>query len=173
MSSSDLYPPASYRQSGVGGFLSQLWSGVGQTVGWLDEHGRKAWIAVTVAAFFLAPPVGVALLLFMIGTGRMFSSRHSSCRSMSRWGSDDPSRYERKMMKMRGARMAMRTSGNRVFDDYKAETLRRLEEEQEQFEQFLARLREAKDKAEFDQFMEDRARRAQDRSRDEGQDDAA
>ena len=41
---------------------------------------------------------------------------------------------------------------------YKADTLRRLEEEQGNFEAFLERLREAKDKAEFDQFMNDRAK---------------
>jgi hypothetical protein len=48
------------------------------------------------------------------------------------------------------------TSGNRAFDEYRIETLRRLAEEQRQFQEFLARLRMAKDKAEFDQFMADR-----------------
>ena len=48
-------------------------------------------------------------------------------------------------------------SGNSAFDAYKTETLRRLEDEQKSFEAFLDRLRDAKDKAEFDQFMEDRA----------------
>lgn len=55
---------------------------------------------------------------------------------------------------------AMRPSGNRAFDAYKTETLRRLEEEQHQFESFLERLREAKDKTEFDQFMDERAKKA-------------
>jgi hypothetical protein len=50
-------------------------------------------------------------------------------------------------------------SGNSAFDAYKADTLRRLEEEQDAFEAFLQRLRDAKDKAEFDQFMDDRAAR--------------
>lgn len=50
------------------------------------------------------------------------------------------------------------SSGNSAFDAYKAETLRRLEEEQAAFEGFLNRLREAKDKQEFDAFMDDRAR---------------
>lgn len=54
----------------------------------------------------------------------------------------------------------MSGTGNRAFDAYKEETLRRLEEEQANFEAFLERLREAKDKAEFDQFMTDRARKA-------------
>lgn len=51
-----------------------------------------------------------------------------------------------------------RSSGNRAFDEYREETLRRLEEEQREFRDFLARLRMAKDKAEFDQFMAERTR---------------
>jgi len=48
-------------------------------------------------------------------------------------------------------------TGNRAFDSYREDTLRRLEEEQANFESFLERLREAKDKSEFDQFMDERA----------------
>jgi hypothetical protein len=55
---------------------------------------------------------------------------------------------------------SMRASGNSAFDSYKADMLRRLEDEQSAFEAFLERLREAKDKSEFDSFMEDRARAA-------------
>lgn len=51
------------------------------------------------------------------------------------------------------------TSGNSAFDAYKEDTLRRLEEEQHNFEAFLERLREAKDKSEFDDYMEDRAKK--------------
>ena len=51
---------------------------------------------------------------------------------------------------------AAMSSGNRAFDEYRAETLRRLEEEQKEFGAFLDRLRFAKDKAEFDQFMAER-----------------
>jgi hypothetical protein len=47
------------------------------------------------------------------------------------------------------------TSGNRSFDEDRADTLRRLEQEQRDFQDFLTRLRTAKDKAEFDQFMAD------------------
>ena len=46
--------------------------------------------------------------------------------------------------------------GNAAFDDYRAETLRRLEEEQKEFVAYLERLRRARDKAEFDQFMAER-----------------
>jgi len=49
-----------------------------------------------------------------------------------------------------------RSSSNRAFDEYRAETLRLLEEEQRDFRDFLDRLRHAKDKTEFDQFMAER-----------------
>jgi Protein of unknown function (DUF2852) len=48
------------------------------------------------------------------------------------------------------------TSGNQTFDEYRADTLQRLEQEQRDFQDFLGRLRMAKDKAEFDQFMAER-----------------
>ena len=51
------------------------------------------------------------------------------------------------------------SSGNRAFDEYRDETLRRLEDEQREFRSFLERLRLAKDRAEFDQFMSDRKNR--------------
>jgi hypothetical protein len=108
---------------------------------WLDDKGKGAWIAAMVLGFILFWPVGLALLAYMIWSKRMFNK---SC----------PSRG------MSQTFTAMRPSGNTAFDAYKTETLRRLEEEQENFEAFLERLRESKDKAEFDQFMEDRARTA-------------
>jgi hypothetical protein len=48
---------------------------------------------------------------------------------------------------------AAASSGNRAFDDYRSETLKRLEDEQREFKEFLERLRFAKDRSEFDQFM--------------------
>ncbi len=41
----------------------------------------------------------------------------------------------------------------------RGDTLRRLEEEQRAFENFLARLRDAKNAREFDRFMDDRSNR--------------
>ena len=66
-------------------------------------------------------------------------------------------RMQYKMERMRG-RMDGRSfyapsSGNRAFDDYRTETLQRLEAEQSEFKDFLDRLRHAKDKQEFDEFM--------------------
>ena len=73
-------------------------------------------------------------------------------------------RMQRKMEWMRG-KMAggpwnsAPSSGNRAFDEYRNDTLRRLEEEQREFREFLDRLRFAKDKTEFDQFMAERRNR--------------
>ena len=105
---------------------------------WLDARGKPAWIIATVLGFIFFWPIGLALLAYMIWSKRMFNS---SCKSMTR------------------GRHIGKSSGNSAFDAYKAETLRRLQDEQDNFEAFLKRLREAKDKAEFDQFMNDRANR--------------
>lgn len=115
-----------------------------RTEAWLDEKGKGAWIAAMVLGFIFAWPVGLALLFYMIWSKRMFNK---SCR-MSRRHSTPLSH--------------LRPTGNTTFDSYKADTLRRLEEEQGKFEEFLERLREAKDKSEFDMFMEDRAKAARD-----------
>ncbi|KAA9008737.1 DUF2852 domain-containing protein [Histidinibacterium aquaticum] len=53
-------------------------------------------------------------------------------------------------------------TGNASFDAYRADMLKRLEDERQSFGAFLTRLREAKDQTEFDQFMDRRARRVQD-----------
>jgi hypothetical protein len=46
-----------------------------------------------------------------------------------------------------------------AFEEYREETLRRLDQEQKEFETFVGHLRSAKDKAEFDQFMAERRAR--------------
>ncbi|MEP5731998.1 MAG: DUF2852 domain-containing protein [Sulfitobacter sp.] len=111
-----------------------------RTESWLDERGKGAWIAAMVLGFIFFWPVGLALLAYMIWSKRMFSSKSCTRRGSPRL-------------------TTTRSTGNAAFDAYKADTLRRLEDEQTNFEAFLERLREAKDKAEFDQFMDDRAKR--------------
>ncbi|MBA3910353.1 MAG: hypothetical protein C0524_10840 [Rhodobacter sp.] len=113
---------------------------------WLDRRGKGAWIAAMVLGFIIFWPVGLALLAYMIWGKRMFASScgHRRANPDHGWG--------------RHAYRAAQATGNHAFDGYKAEALRRLEEEQEAFEAFLQRLRNSKDKTEFDAFMEDRAR---------------
>ena len=111
----------------------------------VDEIGKPAWIGLLVLSFILFWPMGLALLAFLIWSGRMGCGRHG--------------RYERwhaKFQEKAGRWHYTPPSGNRAFDDYREETLRRLEEEQREFKAFLDRLRHAKDKAEFDQFMAER-----------------
>jgi hypothetical protein len=57
------------------------------------------------------------------------------------------------------------SSGNRAFEEYRAEMLRRLEAEEREFREFLERARMAKDRAEFDQFMAERRARLQSEGR--------
>lgn len=109
---------------------------------WLDDRGKPAWIAAMVLGFVFFWPVGLALLAYVIWSKRMFTR---TCRSRGHHYRHDWTQ-------------ATRPSGNSAFDAYKAETIRRLQDEQEAFEAFLQRLRDAKDKSEFDAFMEDRAR---------------
>ncbi len=54
------------------------------------------------------------------------------------------------------------SSGNSAFDNYRQETLRRLEDEQREFKEFLERLRFARDRDELDQFMAERRARPED-----------
>ncbi len=55
----------------------------------------------------------------------------------------------------RGSSREMETpgGGHYAFEEYRAQTLQRLDQEQREFQEFIARLRAAKDKAEFEQFM--------------------
>ncbi|WP_210527543.1 DUF2852 domain-containing protein [Rubellimicrobium arenae] len=162
MSSPDLSYPSPTR-----GPSARSW--LGKAEDWLDDRGKGAWIAAMIVGFVLFWPVGLAILAYMIWSKRMFSKhRHDGFGRSMMCGS-----RREKMDQWRNARTAMRPSGNAAFDAYKAETLRRLEDEQRAFEEFLARLREARDKAEFDQFMEDRARRARNGNGDDQGQDAA
>jgi hypothetical protein len=112
-------------------------------------------IVLIVLGFMVWWPIGLAILFFTLGS-----------RKMGCWSND---RFENKMQRMQHKMERMRdhmehrgfgfrgfgtpSSGNRAFDEYRMETLRRLEEEQTEFKDFLDRLRHAKDKEEFDAFM--------------------
>jgi hypothetical protein len=115
----------------------------------LDDLGYPAWIALTVVSFLVWWPLGLVVLGYLIGTGKM--ARWVGCGARG-WPQRNPG--------TRSGWWSSRTaaSGNRAFDEYRAETLRRLEEEQREFKEFLDRLRHAKDKAEFDEFMDGRRR---------------
>ncbi len=113
----------------------------------LDEWGKPAWIAAVVLGFIVFWPIGLATLAYVIWSGRMGCGQRAG---FSRW--------KRGEWKQHGGPF-MRSSGNTAFDEYRNETLKRLEDEEREFRDFLDRLRAAKDKTEFDAFMADRKNR--------------
>lgn len=115
----------------------------------LDGIGKPAWIALLVVSFIVFWPLGLALLAYLHWSGRMGCGRFS--------GRFDAQGWHHRMHR-RGRWYHTPPSGNTAFDEYRQETLRRLEDEQREFREFLDRLRHAKDKAEFDQFMTERRR---------------
>ena len=126
--------------------------------GWGYSHWRTLprplCIAAVVLGFIFWWPVGLTLLFLALWSRRMGCwgyYRHGGYQGGS-WQGNAPPWAGWKNWCGGGERPAP-TSGNRAFDEYRMETLRRLEEEQKEFGAFLDRLRFAKDKAEFDQFM--------------------
>ena len=124
----------------------------------LDELGKPAWIALMILGFMIWWPLGLATLAFILGSGRVTFAKGD----MTRWyGVNDQMRPAGTWWQPRP-----RPSGNRAFDEYRHQTVERLEEEQRECQEFLARLRMAKDKAEFDQFMAERRTRTDPTSRE-------
>ena len=122
-------------------------------------YWHPGWIIATIIGFVFWWPIGLILLGIAIGNRKM------GCWTgwrYDRWQDhmqDKMDRMRAKMDRFGGNWGGGGSSGNRAFDDYRADTLRRLEEEQREFREFLQRLRAAKDKAEFDQFMAERRNR--------------
>ena len=119
----------------------------------LDGLPRPVAIGLMVLAFVFWWPVGLATLFYMIGSGRLSKRwRHGVANGMSD-GSHRGASWTAWAM---GGGGRGGPSGNHAFDEYREQTIQRLEEEQQEFGAFLERLRFAKDKAEFDQFMAER-----------------
>ena len=82
---------------------------------------------------------------------------------MSRWQGRMADRWDRNMERWSREMRGFPSSGNAAFDDYRAEQLKRLEEERkrldedyQKFQDYLRNLRMARDREEFDRFMRDR-----------------
>ena len=134
-------------------------------------------IVLMVLGFIWWWPVGLVILGFLIARRKyghwrqpMFAGNEPTYYrdpGMDRW-ERKIARLQEKMEHVRGRMERFRgrgdwfgpsSSGNHAFDDYRAETLKRLEDEQREFKEFLERLRFAKDRSEFDQFMAARRER--------------
>ena len=111
----------------------------------LGDVPKGIWFAAMILGFIFFWPLGLAILFYLIGSGKMhqwkqerWAQRGFACAS-------------------RGFRFhGYQSSGNSAFDSYRDETLKRLQDEQKAFGDFIAKLRRAKDQAEFDQFMTER-----------------
>jgi hypothetical protein len=129
----------------------------------IDDFGRPAWLFLMVLGFIVFWPIGLAILAYLIWSGRMGCG---SSGNFEQWQARQAERWERrrerwegKMRRWGSCQGGPRPSGNRAFDEYRQEALRRLESEASEFREFLERLRMARDRAEFDEFMQERRAR--------------
>ena len=97
-------------------------------------------VVATAMGFAFLPPAGVLLAAICLWKG--FGE------TMDRKAGTDPSD------------IGPRPTGNAAFDTCRDRTLRRLTQEQTDFEDFLDRLRRARDRSQFDRFLEARDRAA-------------
>lgn len=113
-------------------------------------------IALMVLGFVLFWPAGLAVLAYILW-GEKFGG--SAEKAQAYWNKGCS--YMRNNTKHAGFGGNSHTSsGNAAFDEYRAEQLRRLEEERNRldaeidaFHEYMATLRKAKDREEFDRFM--------------------
>ncbi|RUP00397.1 DUF2852 domain-containing protein, partial [Hyphomicrobium sp.] len=107
-----------------------------QVVQTLDDFGRPAWIAAMVLGFIFFWPAGLAILAYMLWSGRMNCGWHGG-RGRERWEARMSEGFERARSRMEekfgGFGRAAYSSGNKAFDDYREATLKRLEEEEREF----------------------------------------
>jgi hypothetical protein len=149
----------------------------------IDDVGKPAWIVLMVLGFILYWPIGLAILAYIIWSGRMWSGAmgcgwHGRRGDVEEWRQRAIERvnraaehWERKRARLqermqrhgdyrgRGWGGGLSETGNRAFDEYRSEALRKLEDEAQEFRAFLERLRMAKDRAEFDEYMKERRSR--------------
>jgi hypothetical protein len=112
-----------------------------------SRHGRWTPLSIlaVVAGFIVWWPLGLAALAYVLWAGPIDTL------------ADDGARRLREAFGTRSApKESGMGSGNAAFDAYKAETLRRLETEQAEFADYVNRLREARDREEFERFVAER-----------------
>lgn len=125
----------------------------------VDRLGRPAWIALMVLGFIVFWPIGLALLAYLIWSGRLGShwDSYRFRRSVrDKWAAARGG-FDRRWDC--GPQSSYGSSGSPAFESYREDVLKRLEEEEAQFRDYLGRLRSARDRAEFDQFMKERSAR--------------
>jgi hypothetical protein len=137
----------------------------------IDDFGKPAWITLMVLGFILFWPIGLAILAYLLWSGRMGCGAYRGDvdqwreHAAARWNRRRE-RWEQRMHAWGGSpgHRGLRPTGNRAFDEYRDQALKRLEEEADEFRTFLERLRAAKDRQEFDDYMRERRERPVDGS---------
>ncbi|MDE2445968.1 MAG: DUF2852 domain-containing protein [Alphaproteobacteria bacterium] len=126
---------------------------------------KKPWsiyeIGAVVGGLAVFWPIGLVALFLKMKKGEIWKGASEMEAPWSNWQktSDTVSNFAGKWS--RGARSF--ETGNRAFDEYRSakiaelEALRRkLDDERREFDEFLTKLRHAKDKEDFERFMADR-----------------
>lgn len=116
-------------------------------------------IALMVLGFIIFWPIGLAVLGYILW-GEKFGG--SADKAQAYWNKGCSFMRSNKSH-FAGHSRNHASSGNAAFDDYRAEQLRRLEEERarldaeiDAFHDYMDNLRKAKDREEFDRFMSER-----------------
>ena len=116
-------------------------------------------IALMVLGFVVWFPLGLAMLAYILW-GEMFGG---SAEKAEAWAQKSKAWCRDQNFNHKHHGWARHSSGNAAFDDYRAEQLKRLEEERKRldeeihaFHEYMRNLRMAKDREEFDRFMRDR-----------------
>lgn len=115
-----------------------------------------------VLGFILFWPLGLAMLAYIIW-GEKFGGSPEKAQAYFNKGKAWCSSNKHQHRGWNNRSYGMSSSGNAAFDDYRAEQLKRLEEERarldaeiDAFHEYMANLNKAKDREEFDRFMNDR-----------------
>ena len=116
-------------------------------------------IALMVLGFVIFWPLGLAMLAYILW-GEMFGGSSDKAEA---WVNKSKAWCQNNKYRHHGYNGWQQSSGNAAFDDYRAEQLKRLEEERRRLEEegrafaeFVTNLRRARDKEEFDRFMAER-----------------
>ncbi len=120
-------------------------------------------IALMVLGFVVWWPLGLAVLAYILW-GEMFGGSAEKAEGFVNrtrsWAENCGPKSHSGFNRHNGFRSQ---SGNAAFDDYRAEQLRRLEEERKRldeevhaFHEYMRNLRMARDREEFDRFMRDK-----------------
>lgn len=130
---------------------------------------RSRWtplhIAAVIAGFVVWWPLGVGALAYFVWGDRLPKDRVREGFERAKAEFGGFARGADGFGRGRGGNAwhGESRTGNAAFDDYRAETLRRLDEERRRledegraFSEFLVNLRRARDKEEFDRFMSER-----------------